>query len=52
MAGKAAHEENLSKKGRTGALTKKKRKRRGMKAKPHGKGTIPAGVPTPNPPKK
>lgn len=47
MAGREAHERNVAAKGRTGALTEKKRKKRGMKAKPHGKGKIPVGTPPP-----
>lgn len=49
MASRLVHETNLSAKGRTGGLTKSRRKKRGMKAKPHGKGTIPAGI---EPPRK
>jgi hypothetical protein len=51
MANQIMHEWNLSRKGRTGCLTKNKRKKRGMKSRLGGKGIIPAGSPVLQKPK-
>jgi hypothetical protein len=45
MASQEVHEWNLSRKGRTGSLTKNRRKKRGMKSRLSGKGIIPSGSP-------
>lgn len=44
MANRAAKERNTALRGRTGALTRAQRKRRGMKSKPYGKGKMPPGT--------
>jgi len=51
MASREMHEENLSRKGRTGSLTKNRRKKRGMKSRLGGKGIIPPGTRPPQTPR-
>jgi hypothetical protein len=51
MANQIVHEENLAHKGRTGSMTKNRRKKRGMKSRMGGKGVIPPGIPTPQTPR-
>lgn len=51
MASMEVHELNLTRKGRTGSLTKNRRKKRGMKSRLSGKGVVPQGSRPPLPPK-
>jgi hypothetical protein len=43
MAGRTIHELNLTRKGRTGSLTKNRRKKRGIKSRLTGKSIVPQG---------
>jgi len=51
MASQEVHEFNLSRKGRTGSLTKNRRKKRGIKSRLTGKSITPQGSRLPKPPR-
>jgi hypothetical protein len=51
MASQEIHEFNLSHKGRTGCLTKNRRKKRGIKSRMTGKGITPQGSRLPQTPR-